>query len=83
MNEILNQYSFVLLAVLILALAAYTRLRRGFRRFDWLLLIGLAGLIFAAWWVMHPTATRVQNADTVRAKIGAGTPVLLEFQSPY
>lgn len=83
MNEILNQYSFLLLGVLILALAVYALFRRGFRRFDWLLLIALAGLIFSAWWVMHPPATQVQDADAVRAKIGAGTPVLLEFQSPY
>lgn len=83
MTEILNQYSFLILGVLIIALAVYALSRRGFRRLDWLLLIVLAGLVFAAWWVMHPTASRVQNAETVRERIGAGTPVLLEFQSPY
>lgn len=83
MKEILNQYSFLFLGALMIALAVYALFRRGFHRFDWLLLVVLAGLIFLAWWVMHPTATRLQDADAVRPKIGAGTPVLLEFQSPY
>jgi ABC-type glycerol-3-phosphate transport system permease component len=83
MTRILNQYSFLIFGVLILALAIYALSRRGFRRVDWLLLIALMGLVFAAWWVMHPTASQVQDVDAVRARIGAGTPVLLEFQSPY
>jgi ABC-type glycerol-3-phosphate transport system permease component len=83
MTKILNQYSYLILGALILALAVYALSRRGFRKVDWLLLIVLVGLIFAAWWVMHPTASQVEDADAVRAKIGAGTPVLLEFQSPY
>ncbi len=83
MTKILNQYSFLILGVLIIALAVYALSRRGFRRLDWLLLVALAGLVIAAWWVMHPTASQVSDADSLRARIGAGTPVLLEFQSPY
>lgn len=83
MDKIINQYSFAIVAVLIIALALYALSRRGFRKLDWVLLAALAGLLVAAWWVMHPTASPIESAEAVRAKIGAGTPVLLEFQSPY
>ncbi len=83
MTRFLNQYSFLILGALVLALTVYGLSRRGFRRLDWLLLFLMAGLVFAAWWVLHPTASPARDASAVRAEIGAGTPVLLEFQSPY
>jgi len=79
----LNQYSFLILGALLLALTVYGLSRRGFRKPDWLLLLLMAGLIFAAWWVLHPSASQVRDASAVKAEIGVGTPVLLEFQSPY
>lgn len=44
------------------------------------ILVGLA----AAWIILHPRQTPLmEDARTVQAMIGAGTPVLLEIQSPY
>jgi hypothetical protein len=43
----------------------------------------LSGLVLA-WTVLHPRQTALtEGAQTVQAAIGAGQPVLLEFQSPY
>lgn len=43
----------------------------------------LSGLLLA-WTVLHPRQTPLtEGALTVQRAIGAGKPVLLEFQSPY
>jgi len=43
----------------------------------------IAGMI-TAWVIMHPRQTPLMDdAKMVQEMIGAGTPVLLEFQSPY
>ena len=43
----------------------------------------VAGLL-TAWIILHPRQTPLMNdAKAVKAMIGAGTPVLLELQSPY
>ena len=43
----------------------------------------IVGLI-AAWSILHPRQTPLMDdAQKVQAMIGQGTPVLLEFQSPY
>jgi hypothetical protein len=40
--------------------------------------------LFTAWSLVHPRQTPLMDdAKEVRAMIGAGKPVLLEFQSPY
>jgi hypothetical protein len=40
--------------------------------------------IIAAWMIIHPRQTPLMNnAQAVQKLIGAGKPVLLEFQSPY
>ena len=83
MGILLNQYSFLIFGLVLVGLAIYGLSRRGFRLVDGILLIALVGLILGAWWVLHPTQSQVTDAKAVRAKIGAGTPVLLEFQSPY
>jgi hypothetical protein len=43
----------------------------------------VAGFV-AVWVVLHPVQTPLMgDAKKVQAMIGAGKPVLLEFQSPY
>jgi hypothetical protein len=83
MRSIINQYSFILFGLILIGLAVYGLSRRGFRAIDWILIIALIGLIAGAWLVMHPTQSQVADANSVRAEIGSGRPVLLEFQSPY
>lgn len=83
MAKIFNQYSFLVLALLLVGLAVYALSKRGFRWPDWFILFALVGLLAGAWWVLHPTASQTADAEAVRRQIGGGTPVLLEFQSQY
>jgi hypothetical protein len=40
--------------------------------------------LLSAWIILHPRQTPLMdNSKLVQQMIGAGTPVLLEFQSPY
>jgi hypothetical protein len=51
---------------------------------DYLAFSVIIGAYMGAWIIMHPRQTPLMDdAKTVQAMIGAGTPVLLEFQSPY
>jgi hypothetical protein len=82
--KIFNQYSAVWIAAFLVAVAGVLLLRRSpkwpqFLAFG-LLLFGLV----AAWIFLHPRqTTQVNDAAQVQASIGQGTPVLLEFQSPF
>jgi len=83
-NFLINQYSFVAVSIL-LALAAGIILLRSQPKFKDFLAFGiiLTGLLLA-WIVLHPRQTLLMNdAIKVKEMIGAGKPVLLEFQSPY
>jgi hypothetical protein len=81
--QIVNQYSLLLGALLFFCLAAFLFLRRGFN-LRALLSLGLVGLLMVAGWVLiRPTQSEDTNPTEIQAQIGAGTPVLLEFQSPY
>ena len=84
MEQLINQYSalwvagaFVLLVVLII-------LRRKPTVSDYVALgVVILGLALA-WTSLHPRQTPLmEDARTVQEMIGAGRPVLLEFQSPY
>jgi hypothetical protein len=51
---------------------------------DYLAFSVIIGTYLIAWMILHPRQTPLMNdAKTVQAMIGSGTPVLLEFQSPY
>jgi len=51
---------------------------------DYLAFSVIVGAYLAAWIILHPRQTPlIEDAQTVQAMIGSGTPVLLEFQSPY
>jgi len=82
--KIFNQYSAGWIAAFLGAVAGFLLLRRRpkwpkFLAFG-VLVLGLA----AAWILVHPRQTaQVNDAAQVQASIGQGTPVLLEFQSPY
>ena len=80
---LINQYSFLWGALILLIIVAVLLLRDGPKRTDFLILgvilIALGGL----WLGVRPRATQLTHAAQVQAQIGAGTPVLLEFQSPY
>jgi hypothetical protein len=79
----LNIYSAPLLVILIILVAGVVLLRRGVSR-GRVVALGLIGLGFlAGWWFVRPVQTSHADIAALRAQIGAGTRVLLEFQSPY
>jgi len=82
--QIFNQYSAVWIALLLVAVAGVTLLRRN-PRWPRFLVFGMLVLGLAAAWIFlrpHQTA-QINDAAQVQASIGQGTPVLLEFQSPF
>ena len=84
MAQLINQYSAVIFAAaLLLAVFLFV-----FKRKSRTLKLVLPGIIIAgsltAWFFLRPVQTAHMNeAEKVQTLIGAGTPVLLEFQSPY
>lgn len=83
MDRIFNQFSFVIGGLILIAAAALLLTRRGFTPVKALLLFALVLLLVGAWVVLHPAAPNPLTADQIRSQIGAGSPVLLEFLSPY
>ena len=79
----INQYSALLFGLGLLTLVAVLLLRRGLKpaRVIVLVLVGLGLLV--GWYVLRPQQTPHAQLSELQAPIGAGTPVLLELQSPY
>ena len=84
MGSLFNQYSFLILAILLVIVAGVILLTRKPRWNDYLAFAVILGALIAAWMILRPRQTPLMN-DTraVLQVIGAGTPALLEFQSPY
>lgn len=84
MNTFFNQYSFLLLAIGLLIVAGIILLTRKPKWNDYLAFGMIAGGLLLAWVILHPRQTALMgDAKMVQEMIGAGTPMLLEFQSPY
>lgn len=79
----INQNSFLLAAAVALVAAAILLLRDGVRLTDLLALGALALGVWAAHALLRPRPGNSADVRSVRAQIGAGLPVLIEFQSPY
>ena len=84
MGSLFPEYSFPALSAVIVVIAGILLLTRNPKWNDFLAFgVIIAGLL-TAWIVMHPRQTPLMDdAKMVQEMIGAGTPVLLEFQSPY
>lgn len=83
MQIFLNQHSFVLGAGAAVLLLAVFLLRDGVRGGDLLALGALCLGLALAYALAAPGRSSTNDAAAVRARIGAGQAVLLEFQSPY
>ena len=82
--QIINQYSAVWIAAFLVAVAGFFLLRRKPKWPHFLVFCLLVLGLVAAWIFLHPSQTaQGTTAAQVQASIGQGTPVLLEFQSPY
>ena len=84
MNLLGNQYSFLTGAVALIIIAGLILLTNKPRWNDYVAFGAIALGLFTTWTIVHPRQTPLMgNAKTVQELIGSGTPVLLEFQSPY
>jgi len=83
-ESILGPYSGVVVLITAILVMAIAILSRRARRQEFILVGSLAVVMIGAWGIVHPRQTPLMNdAQTVQDMIGAGKPVLLEFQSPY
>jgi hypothetical protein len=83
-NLIINQYSFLTIAAGFALVAGLILLTNKPKWNDYLAFGVIVAGLFTAWAVLHPRQTPLMDdAKMVQEMIGAGTPVLLEFQSPY
>jgi membrane protein implicated in regulation of membrane protease activity len=82
--SIFNQYSAVWIAVFLVVIAGVILLRRKPKWPQITVFSILVVVLVAAWIFLHPRQSGpAMNAAQVQESIGQGTPVLLEFQSPY
>jgi thiol-disulfide isomerase/thioredoxin len=84
MGAFFNHYSFLIVSIGLVVVAGLVLLTNKPKRNDYLSFsVIFLGLVMA-WVILHPRQTPLMDdAKMVQQMIGAGTPVLLEFQSPY
>ncbi|MBK6794542.1 MAG: hypothetical protein IPG80_18825 [Anaerolineales bacterium] len=84
MSALFALYSFVFIAAGFALVAGVILLSNKPKWNDYLAFgVIVLGLVIA-WTILHPRQTLLMDdAKEVQAMIGAGKPVLLEFQSPY
>jgi uncharacterized membrane protein len=78
-----NQHSFTILSLLAFVILAFILLRDGVAANDIIALLALALGLGIAFLFFRPGKSTSDQAQEVSAQIGAGQPVLLEFQSNY
>jgi hypothetical protein len=83
MQVFINQFSFLLTALIAVGLLAFFLLRDGVKENDLLALAALLLGFVLAFFLLQPGPGTFPNAEIVIDQIGTGTPVLLEFLSPY
>lgn len=83
-DSILGPYSGIVVLIAAILVMAIAILSRRARQQEFIWVGALALLMVAGWVAIRPTQTPLMDdAKEVQAMIGAGKPVLLEFQSPY
>lgn len=84
MNLIANQYSFITIGFLFTVVTGLILLTNNPKTKDYIAFGVIVAGLLTAWSILHPRQTPLMDdAQMVQDMIGAGTPVLLEFQSPY
>lgn len=78
-----NQNSFTLIVVVFWLGLAVFLLRDGVETNDVIALAALAAGFGLAFWFLRPGPSTLDETEQVMARIGAGKPVMLEFQSNY
>lgn len=80
---IINQYSMLWSAIIILGLVVFFVLRRGFKRSDSILLFFIVAALLAGWLVLRPKQATTAEYAHFQSELGQGQAVLLELQSPF
>lgn len=84
MTSLINAYSFLAILVGFGVVAGLILLTNKPRWNDYASFAAIVLGLILAWAILHPRQTPLMdNAQMVQEIIGAGKPVLLEFQSPY
>jgi hypothetical protein len=83
MAQIFQAYSLLWIAGALVILVGLLLFRNKPRPADALAFLGLLVGLVAIYFYVRPTQTLMGEAASVQQMIGAGKPVLLEFQSPY
>jgi hypothetical protein len=84
MSTLFGEYSFIIIAAGFAVIAAVILLSNKPKWNDYLAFSVIVAGLAIAWAFLHPRQTLLMDdAKDVQAMIGTGTPVLLEFQSPY
>jgi uncharacterized membrane protein len=81
--EFINQYSFTIVAGIMIILFAAFIFRQGVGQRQITALAALIIGFLVAYSFFNPGESSTGGAERARNAIGSGTPVLLEFQSPY
>jgi hypothetical protein len=81
--EFINQFSFTIVAGILIVIFSAFIFRRGIGQRQVTALVALFIGFLLAYWFFNPGEGSSGGAKRAQATIGAGTPVLLEFQSPY
>jgi hypothetical protein len=80
----IREYSFLLAGIGLAAAAGFMLLTNKPKWNDFLAFGVIVAALITSWFILHPIQTPLMDdAKKVQAMIGAGTPVLLEFQSPF
>ena len=84
MNLLFREYSFLFIALGLVIAAGFILLTNKPKWNDYLAFGVIVAGLATAWVILHPVQTPLMDdAKKVQEMIGAGTPVLLEFQSPF
>jgi hypothetical protein len=84
MEEIYNHYSFIWISIGLSIAAGLVLLTNKPKLRDFISFGVIVAGLLTAWIILHPRQTPLMNdAQAVTDMIGAGKPVLIEFQSPY
>ena len=81
--EIINQYSMLWSGVFVLVLAAFFLVRRMGAAKGGLIVLLVAGVLVAGWFVLRPDQSNTNDLVQFESELGTGRNVLLELQSPY
>ncbi len=81
--NLINHYSMLLAAAVILGATAFFLLRDGYQPRDGIVLIVVAVVLVVGWLALRPRPGSPDDVARFQSTLGQGEHVLLELQSPF